>query len=273
MSQFSWESEWKLQELREESFIVKHVMNKTPKWMQFIQNKVPAALQNTLESACGKAFVMVFDKGAGLIEKTYNKEKHIQEFRQNQRQMDREEFNRKNLKRFERHSKRTIYKNMALTTVEGVGLGLVGMGLPDIPIFVSVLLKSIYEIAISYGFGYTSDKEKLYILKVIDAALQSGEMLRKKDEEVNKLIERYLKEEAEESQEKMDSFVVELMITRQIDTSATALSHELLYWKFIQGKAIVGVIGGSADVTCMKRITDYAMLKYKRRFLLRQREE
>jgi hypothetical protein len=69
-----------------------------------------------------------------------------------------------------------------------------------------------------------------------------------------------------------DEYVVRLMITRQIDTSAEALSRELLYGKFVQGKAIIGIVGGMNDVTCLKKITDYAVLKYKRRFLLKYME-
>lgn len=270
MSQFSWENEWRLQELKEESYIVRHVMDRTPKWMKFIQRKVPDRLQSTLESAFGKAFVMVFNKGAGVIEKTYNKKKHIYEYKQNQREMERQEFNKRTMKKFERHVNQTIYKNMAITTVEGLGLGAVGMGLPDIVLFVTVMLKSIYEIAISYGFSYTSEREKLFILKTIEAALQYGDHLREKDAQLNQLIDLYDEKEREGETIEEDEFVVELMRKRQIDLSARALSHELLYWKFIQGKAIIGVVGGSADVVCLKRITEYVKLKYKRRYLLRQ---
>ena len=70
-----------------------------------------------------------------------------------------------------------------------------------------------------------------------------------------------------------DPFVVELQIIRQIDFSAQALAHELLYGKFVQGATFVGVIGGTTDIVCLKRITEYAALKYKRRFLLRQTVE
>lgn len=271
MSKFSWENEWRLQELREESFLVKHVMDKTTKWMRLAEKKMPDTLQSTLESGFNKAFVMVFEKGAALIEKTYNKDKQESVFKENEKALDSQEFNTKTVKKFERQAKRTIYKNLAITSVEGVGMGLAGVGIPDIPIFVSVLLKSIYEIAISYGFSYTSEKEKLFILKIIEAALKSGDSLRKKNEEVDKLIERYYKEETiPEQVGEMDEFVVELQIMRQIDRSAEALSHELLYGKFVQGMTFVGVIGGTADFTCLKRVTDYAALKYKRRFLLRQ---
>ena len=44
-------------------------------------------------------------------------------------------------------------------------------------------------------------------------------------------------------------------------------TKELLYMKFLQGTPIVGAIGGFYDVLYMKNITDYANIKYKRRFL------
>ena len=272
MSQFSWENEWRLQKLKEESFMVGHIMDKTPGWVKFVEKKVPATLQKTLETAFTKAFVTVFEKGSGLIEKTYRKQRHERLFREHERNIHEEGFNGKALRRFERQAKRTAAKNLTITTVEGIGFGIVGLGIPDIPIFVSVMLKSIYEIALSYGFSYSTDKEKLFILKLIDAALKSGETLRKKDTDMNKLIRRYFEEE-ETAEEETDPFVVELQIKRQIDSSAEALSHELLYGKFLQGSTFIGVIGGTADFTCLKRITDYATLKYKRRFLLRQLPE
>ena len=82
MSQFSWENEWRLQKLKEESFMVGHIMDKTPKWVKFVEKKVPATLQKTLETAFNKAFVTVFEKGSGLIEKTYRKQRHERLFRQ-----------------------------------------------------------------------------------------------------------------------------------------------------------------------------------------------
>ncbi len=270
MSQFSWENEWRLQKLKEESFVVGHIMDKTPKWVKFVEKKVPATLQKTLETAFNKAFVTVFEKGSKLIEKTYRKERQVELFKEHERDIYNEGFNGKTLRKFERQAKRTRAKNLTITTFEGIGFGIVGLGIPDIPIFVSVMLKSIYEIALSYGFSYSTDKERLFILKLIDTALKSGDELRKKDTDMNKLIRRYYEEDNAGEEEQTDAFVVELQIKRQIDSSAKALSHELLYGKFLQGSTFIGVVGGTADVTCLKRITDYAALKYKRRFLLRQ---
>ena len=139
-------------------------------------------------------------------------------------------------------------------------------------IFVAEVASTVNELLLShYMLEHSNSKEeKLFILKLIDTALKSGDELRKKDADMNKLIRRYYKEEFAEEEQQTDSFVVELQIRRQIDASAEALSHELLYGKFLQGSTFIGVIGGTADFTCLKRITDYATLKYKRRFLLRQ---
>lgn len=271
MGQYAWESEWRLQELKENSFLTKHVMDKTAKWVRLVEHKVPNTLQSTLEAAFNKAFVTVFEKGASLIEKTYNKDKQESIFAENEKELDLERFESKEMKRFERQAKRTVVKNLSITTMEGVGLGVFGVGLPDIPLFVSVLLKSIYEIAISYGFSYIKDREKLFILKLIETALLSGDALKEKNQEVNGLIEQYhLLENGNWEGEETDEFVVELQIIRQIDRSAKALSDTLLYGKFVQSMTFVGVVGGTADVTCLKRVTDYALLKYRRRFLLRR---
>lgn len=265
---FSWENEWRLQNLKEESYLTKHIMDKTPGWVRFVRRKVPASLRRTLESAFGKAFFMVFQKGTGIIEKTYKKDEQRHAYKTSSRKLRREGFSAAGVRRFDRQAKRTIVKNTIISLFEGLVLGLGGMGIPDIPVFVSVMLKSIYEIAISFGFEYTSDEEKLFILNIIDTALKSGDELRSKNEKLNKLIDAML----EAGDEDTDEHVVKLMISRQVDTSAEALSKELLYGKFIQGKAIIGIIGGMNDVTCLKKITDYAVLKYKRRFLLKYKE-
>ena len=52
-----------------------------------------------------------------------------------------------------------------------------------------------------------------------------------------------------------------------IQKTASCLSKELLYMKFLQGIPVVGAVGGAYDVVYLKQITEYANLKYERRFL------
>ena len=59
---------------------------------------------------------------------------------------------------------------------------------------------------------------------------------------------------------------------KQIEKAAAGLSKELLYMKFLQGIPIVGAVGGAYDVVYLKQITEYANLKYKKRFLLSKKK-
>ena len=71
---------------------------------------------------------------------------------------------RKSLKLIDSHGKKSKLLNSTISTFEGVGLGLLGIGIPDIPLFIAMILKTIYEIALSYGFNYEDEGEKIYIL-------------------------------------------------------------------------------------------------------------
>ena len=136
--------------------------------------------------------------------------------------------------------------------------GKTGVGIPDIPVFTSMVLKSIYEIALNYGFDYDTKEERRFILLIIQGAVSYGkEML-----DINHKIDEYIfgGNVPEEYDEKI-----------QIEQAAAGLSQELLYMKFIQGIPIVGAVGGAYDVVYLKRIVEYANLKYKKRFLVKKK--
>ena len=44
----------------------------------------------------------------------------------------------------------------------------------------------------------------------------------------------------------------------------------MLCIKFLQGLPLVGVVGGPANVMYCKKISDYARLKYQKRYLLQK---
>ena len=133
-------------------------------------------------------------------------------------------------------------------------MGLIGVGIPDIPVFTGMLLKSLYETALSYGYDYDRMDEKYFILLLIGAALRSGDELKAADERVNYFIEHG----AEPDDETMKT---------EVKIAAEGLSGELLYMKFLQGIPIVGAGGGAYDPIYIDRITRYAAMKYNRRFL------
>ena len=147
--------------------------------------------------------------------------------------------------------------NLLLSGVSGVGLGILGIGLPDIALFTGLMLKGIYEIALNYGFEYESEEEKKFILLLIQGAIAHGDELRVIDSKVN---------------ERIMPLDHQVMIpedfSEMINQAAAGLSKELLYMKFLQGIPIVGVIGGAYDAVYMQQIMKYAELKYRKRYYL-----
>ena len=142
---------------------------------------------------------------------------------------------------------------MVISTVEGFGMGVLGMGLPDIPLFLSVILKSIYELALTYGFSYDTEEEQLFILKLIEVSVLHGEELLQGNASVDEWIVSGI--------EFSDGKKV------QMERTSYVLAKELLYLKFVQGMPVVGILGGVSDVVYQKKIADYAAMKYKKRFL------
>jgi len=120
------------------------------------------------------------------------------------------------------------------------------------------LLKSIYEVALSYGYTYDTQEEQIFILKLIETALSHGEQLAQNNMELN----LWMREERTFS----------ISRNEQIRRTSDALAGELLYLKFVQGLPVVGMVGGVSDMVYQKRISDYAAVKYKRRFLETKRK-
>lgn len=240
------------------TFLNQNMHRKVPAWQEKISRFVPEKLDGTLKTAFFKAFELIFEKGTGIIEKTYNKEKKQQDYKIREFAAETRN-NCRSVREFGRQAAVSKGVNMAISTVEGVGMGVLGMGLPDIPLFIGVLLKSIYEIALTYGFSYDSEEERIFILKMIETALSHEEELIKRNMELNSLLETGLHEEN-----------LDVTLEEQIRRTSDVLAEEMLYLKFIQGAPVVGVVGGISDLVYQKKILDFVGVKYKKRFLEKQ---
>lgn len=247
------EREWKKINAQEQKFLQKRLEKKDSRLSQMLAQKVPAKLQATLDAAFSKAFALIFEKGTGIIEKTYQRKKLEQDFQIRQYTSELKQ-DSKSLRAFSKTARDTGAKNLALSGVSGIGMGILGIGLPDIPVFTAMILKNMYETALHYGYGYDTIEERYFILQVIQGAVSYGETLKEIDRQVNEFIV---------SEKLPDDYDQK----RQIDQTAGALSKELLYMKFLQGIPVVGAVGGAYDAVYMKRITEYAGLKYRHRYL------
>lgn len=228
--------------------------SRTTDWKGKLEEKVPPKVYAALESAFCKAFTLVFQKGTGLIEKSYNREK-LQQAYAARDQAVWVKRDRQALGQFRGKSRAANARDLLLTTAEGVGLGVLGVGLPDIVLFVSLLLKGIYETALRYGFDYDTPGERLLILKMMEASLAKGTRWQSLNQEVE---HRLTEKPPEPTREELEG---------QIRQTAQAFAMDMLVLKFVQGLPLVGVLGGAGNPVYYRRVMKYVQLKYHRRYL------
>lgn len=227
-------------------------------WKKELESRIPEKVYAGLESAFCKGFGVVFDQGRAIIEKGYNKEDlqadhAIRDFAVQLKG------GKKELKQMHKSAKQSDLINMAATTVEGIGLGALGIGMPDIVLFLGNLLKGVYETALNYGFDYESRQEQLLILKMMQTALSNGENWTQGNTEVEEML----------ALETVD--ITDEVFKQQVKDTASAFAMDMLLLKFIQGLPVVGIIGGAANPVYYSKVMKYVQLKYRKRYLLKQK--
>ncbi len=243
---------------QEQKFMERAGNRQEPHINRLLNEKVPEKLRDVLDAAFIKAFVLVFEKGTAVIEKTYDRDKLEKGYLADSYAAE-VKGDRRSLRVFSQKAGNSGRKNLLLSGSSGIGLGVLGVGIPDIPLFTGLMLKGIYEIALQYGFEYDSDGERCFILLLIQGALSYGEEIRPIDREINAYIV---------SGQRPPQWKAEELIRR----TAGCLADELLYMKFLQGIPLIGAVGGAYDAVYMKRILAYAELKYRRRFYYGRRK-
>ena len=242
---------------RAERRFLRTQLNRDPTKLDLLlEDKVPAKLEATLDKAFSKAFHLIFSKGSTIISKTFSTDKIIEEFEADTADLE-ELGGGRQMRKFKRRATATGTAHTIVSTVTGAALGFVGGTIPDIVLFITLLLRNIYKISMKYGYAFDTEEEQKFILSVIAAAVQDGDDMLRANKEVNRLIREGLSSDTSTVDEK-------------INEAAVALAHALLLMKFLQKIPVVGVIGGASDLIYRERISDSAVLKYQRRFLVDQ---
>lgn len=251
-----WEREFQEVWRKEQWFLRRYDEKRDSVIDRKISELAPAKLMETLHSAFEKAFELVFEKGTGIIQKVGRQDARRENYLEKEAAADLKE-DRASLKAFSKSANRAGVGNVAVSGVAGIGMGLFGVALPDIPLFTAMLLKSVYETAESYGFPCDGE-EQMYVLRVIEAALSSGDELRKRNRELDLYAQNGF-------------WSAEVSREQQIKATSRQLSEALLLGKALQNIPVVGVAGGAGDAVYMSRIQKYAAIKYQKRFLINRR--
>lgn len=221
--------------------------------ISLLREKIPDSTREDLDWAFGLAFGLVFQQGETIIKKSYSSEKLARKCIARDLAMNAD--NQREAQRyFEAAGRASGTGNMIFTTIEGMGLGALGVGLPDIVLFVAMLLRGVYETALEYGYGCDSNEDKMYILRLLECSMLSGKEWLEADAQV----------EAMGSQEQS---ITRPQLREQMQRTAAAFSTDLLVLKFIQGLPLVGILGGLGNPVYYRRVLNYAQLKYQRRYI------
>lgn len=247
--------EFKALQRKEDRLMAAAMKARQPGWKKALEQKVPEKVYAGLNAAFAKGFSLVFRHGRKAIELTYKKDAITRRHTAGQEGFA-SSGRRKELKQLHRQAGNANAVNLAMTTVEGIGLGALGIGIPDIVLFLTTVLRGIYETALHYGFEYESRFEQMMILKMMAASLSTGENWFRRNKEVNDWLLVGQREITEEE------------FQAQLQQTAAVFAVDMLLLKFIQGMPVVGILGGAANPLYYQKILGYARLKYRRRYLL-----
>ncbi len=225
-------------------------------WKVKLEEKIPDKIMAGIQKAFSKAFYMIFEKGNTIIEKTYNRDSIEKDFQIRDFAVDLKG-GRKEIEKLKKDVAGSNAVSTLITAIEGISLGALGIGLPDIIIWIGFLLRGVYETALKYGFDYEMPEEKVFILEMLEAAMLNGAEWKTVNESVDFYIER----------------TAHVAITGEdvklhIEKTANAFATDMLFTKFIQGIPVAGMVGGVANPVYYHKIMSYVRLKYRKRYLL-----
>jgi len=227
--------------------------------MEKLRARIPNTVRANLEYAFEKAFSLLFGpEGTRFLEHTYARKKLADQARIWESPLSPAQA-KKALAAMDRSAGLTTPLESAFAGAEGVALGLLGIGLPDIPVLLAFLLRSLYQNAARYGFSYNSPAERVYLLLLLQGALNNGDTRVELSARADKLGRAL--DHGWDTQYNLDE---------EIRKTAILLSERLLLVKFVQGFPVVGAVGGLSNLSLSSAVSEYGGIKYKKRFLERK---
>ena len=222
-----------------------------------IEEKIPEKLEETLNAAFNAAFKMVFQEGRTLIRKTYDADALKSEYA-GKRAAAQVSGDRSLISRLRQPSEKRHLKTMGVASAEGVGLGLLGIGLPDIPILIGNMIRTCTVSAQSHGLDTARVDEQIYMLRLIRLAV------------LPQTERRQAKRALDVLGEQIDAGAeISCDLETEMQQTSEQLSMTLLFSRFVMGLPVVGVVGGLYNPVIVNQLHQLAEVKYEARMLMR----
>ena len=162
------------------------------------------------------------------------------------------------IKRLRKPSEKRYLKSLGVATTEGIGLGLLGIGLPDIPILIGNMIRTCTVSAQSHGLNTDRTDEQVYMLRLIRLAAMPTDERRAANRQLDALGEAI-----DAGTEAHFDLEEEMRLTSE------RLSMTLLFSRFVMGLPVVGVAGGLYNPVIVSQLHQLAEVKYEARLLKR----
>lgn len=229
----------------------------THSWRSKIEDKIPEKLEETLVKAFAAAFKIVFQEGKTIIKKTYDEEALKNEYVDKRVGMQ-TKGDRSLIAKLRHAAGKRHLVSLGVATTEGVGLGILGIGLPDIPILIGNMIRTCSISAQGHGIDTDRRDEQIYMLRLIRlAALPVSER-----EQANQALNRFgTAIDGGESQP--------LDLEAEMQSTAEQLAMTMLFSRFVMGMPVVGVAGGLYNPVIISLLHQLAEIKYEIRLLER----
>lgn len=140
---------------------------------------------------------------------------------------------------------------------EAAVLGVLGIGLPDIPVLLSTLLRSLYRVCAQYGHDWRSPQEQAFLLAILAAAAAP-------EEEARPLLQR-----CQELGQRIDAgqdWEAVWSVEQAAREASRQLCNPVVVAKLVQGVPLAGVCGAWFNGRLLSRCGKLASCQYQRRW-------
>ena len=142
---------------------------------------------------------------------------------------------------------------MAFSSVQGGLMGALGIGLPDVPIFLGAVFKTLFEISLRFGYPYDTQPEQIYQMLLICAAVGDEAQRRQASADADRIAQE-MRQKARTGKE-LSISGEEAGIARLVQCSAGGQAgsgdtgHRSVWWISQWSAAAAGRFDGCGEVS------------------------